>query len=158
MYLYLYPYVCIYVCVCRYTYRYRYTAVVGPHIWGSPVRTGWLSVAAAPFGWSILHDLHHSPIPQGQASPTSLNYVLCPSWLFEFSAFDLDHHRISKLEKMSPVSPPHKTGQQESSFLSQVSSSWMSPSTWTLSVRSVFYIVRQPVTVVAILITEITFV
>ena len=100
----------------------------------------------------VLHNLHLSPCPT-PSLPNSLNDVFCLAQEFEFSASGQDHHGISKLEKMSPVWPPHKTGQKESSFTPQVSSSWLSPCIWTLSVRSIHNLVRQLAIVVAIVMT-----
>lgn len=109
----------------------------------------------APFNSSQFPPL---PYPQLQASSTLLNYVFCLAWVFEFSAFGQGRHGISKLEKMSPVWPPHKAGQQESSFIAQVSSSWRSSSKSTLSVRGIHYIGRPPIIVVIVITAHNTYV
>lgn len=77
------------------------------------------------------------------------------AWL-GYSSFQLlvkTSHGIPKWEKMPLVWPPHKTRQKESLRTSQVSSSWMSPSTWTLSGRSIHYLVRQLTIAAAIVMT-----
>lgn len=139
MYTYIYVYVDTYI-----TLEQQWILLAGSKQWLPPLHETWF------LQFSTISTSSH---PQLQACP--LSSIMFSAWLgyLSFQLLVKTSHGIPKLEKMPLVWPPHKTRQKESLFTSQVSSSWMTPSIWTLSGRSVHYLVRQLTIAAAIVMT-----